>query len=179
MNQPDPLAPWLKAGNERQRHALSTLERLDIFQALAVYTPTLVGTVPLDIDVACSDLDIVCEVHDFDGFEKLVRRLYGHMDGFLCVSREVDGIQRIKAGFQADGWPIELFGQPIPVERQNGFRHMVVEHRLLQRHGDKLKCAVRKLKEQGVKTEPAFAIVLGLEGDPYEALLADYTPLSD
>ncbi|WP_409344435.1 DUF4269 domain-containing protein [Paenibacillus sp. MBLB4367] len=165
---------YLLAGNERQKNAYDVLESLALLRQLSAFTPLLAGTVPLDIDVPGSDLDIVCEVRDFDAFERLVRSLYGHLDGFACVRRTVDGIPRVKINFTAGEWPIELFGQPVPVTGQNGFRHMVVEHRLLQEHGEALKSAVRVLKTGGVKTEPAFARALGLTGDPYLTLLALY-----
>jgi hypothetical protein len=41
----------------------------------------------------------------------------------------------------------------------------------LAQHGERFKNEVIKLKKQGIKTEPAFASLLGLPGDPYGALL--------
>ena len=51
---------------------------------------------------------------------------------------------------------------------------MIIEHHILQQEGEDFKRKVVALKESGMKTEPAFAQLLGLDGDPYLALL-EYT----
>jgi ribosomal protein S18 acetylase RimI-like enzyme len=71
-----------------------------------------------------------------------------------------------------DGMAIEVFCQPLPVSEQAAFRHLVIEGQLLVLGGEVLRAQVRELKRAGVKTEVAFARVLGLAGDPYAALLA-------
>lgn len=68
------------------------------------------------------------------------------------------------------GWEIELFCQKIATDHQWGVRHFRVQARLLAL-GPDLKEAVMRLKREGLKTEPAFAKVLLLSGDPYVALL--------
>lgn len=75
------------------------------------------------------------------------------------------------------GWEIELFCQKVATDHQWGVRHFRVQARLLAL-GPHLKDAVMQLKREGLKTEPAFAQVLSLSGDPYVALL-DLEPLDD
>ncbi|MNN88477.1 hypothetical protein D3C81_2061670 [compost metagenome] len=87
------------------------------------------------------------------------------------VRREVGGIERCKVNSRCEGWPVELFAQPVPTRSQNGYRHMMVEARLLKLFGESFKRSVIELKQNGVKTEPAFARLLNLEGDPYSQLL--------
>jgi hypothetical protein len=70
-----------------------------------------------------------------------------------------------------DGFEIEIFGQSIPTRQQFAYRHLIVEHNLLNRHGEKFRQRIIELKRQGWKTEPAFASALGLTGDPYTELL--------
>ena len=68
-----------------------------------------------------------------------------------------------------NGWPFELFGA---VEQQPGWIHFEVERRLLALDDGGLRRAVGRLRADGFKTEPAFAVVLGISGDPYRGLLA-------
>jgi len=48
---------------------------------------------------------------------------------------------------------------------------MLIENKILEQEGKQFRKKIIALKEQGYKTEPAFATLLGLEGNPYEALL--------
>jgi hypothetical protein len=65
----------------------------------------------------------------------------------------------------------EVFGQNIPTENQNAYRHMTIENRILKEKGSKFKQRVKELKSNGMKTEPTFAKLLGLDGNPYVELL--------
>lgn len=169
---------YLSDGTPRQRAAYRTLQRLEIFENLHGYSPTLVGTVPIDVDVAGSDLDIICEAADLDAFARHVTSSYGQYDGFRLWQRDIRGVPSVVARFRAKAFPVEVFAQPQPVTEQHAYRHMIVEARLLQIGGEAARRGVRRLKRAGYKTEPAFARYFGLDGDPYEALLALY-PLDD
>ena len=46
-----------------------------------------------------------------------------------------------------------------------------MEQRLLARGGDIFHVALMTRRNKGMKTEPAFAEVLGLDSDPYQAML--------
>ncbi|WP_410769359.1 GNAT family N-acetyltransferase [Fontibacillus sp. BL9] len=155
-----------------QTEVYELLHKHSIFEILKDYDPILVGTVPLDIQVPGSDLDIICEVHDFALFEEQVNFHFGHFPEFKVVRRLVEGLERIKANFIFEGWPVELFGQPMPTRQQNGYRHMLVEARMLKLYGEPFKLEIISLKQSGLKTEPAFARLLNLEGDPYQQMLA-------
>jgi hypothetical protein len=48
---------------------------------------------------------------------------------------------------------------------------MITEYRILLEKGEAFRSQIVELKRQGMKTEPAFALLLGLEGDPYLELL--------
>jgi len=169
---------YLKKGNHRQRQAFAALHNLDLFNRLSDYHPTLAGTIPLEIDVYTSDLDILCQADDLAAFEAEVTGLFGSRRGYQVKIKEIRGMSTVVARFEHAGFPVEIFAQPQPVERQNGYRHMLVEHRLLTLGGDELCEAIHLLKEEGLGTEPAFARYLDLSGDPYQAML-DLEALDD
>jgi hypothetical protein len=162
---------YLKLGNERQRNTYSVLNKLKIFKILREYNPTLVGTIPIEIDILESDLDIVCEVYDLEKFEKLVIKSFNKYDDFRIERQTVKGLLTSISYFGYSNFLIEIFGQPKPVIEQNGFRHMMVEKKLLEISGESARKQIIKLKKLGLKTEPAFAKYFNLKGDPFDELL--------
>lgn len=170
---------WLRAmaeGIPRQRHAYQILEESKLLTLLKSYGATLTGTVPLGIDVEGSDLDIICEVYDFNKFHQHLEKTLGTMG--IEVSPKVGnmgGIPYSCTRFHYGGWPIEIFGQGLPVERQHAYCHMVIEGKILKILGEGAKRVIQSMKAQGVKTEPAFGKLLGLDGCPYQGLLELYT----
>ncbi|MBW5467366.1 DUF4269 domain-containing protein [Brevibacillus formosus] len=163
---------YLGRGSMRQKAAWEVIQQTHIMEVLSDYRPVLAGTIPLDIDVAQSDLDIICESHDLDQFEQVVRTAYGCLPGFEVTQLDVKGIPTcVISFFTADFW-FELFAQPVAVEKQNAYRHMDIEARLLDIGGLDAYKHIRALKQSGMKTEPAFAQYFHIAGDdPYEALL--------
>jgi hypothetical protein len=143
----------------------------EIIRELEAYRPRLAGTFPIGLQIEGSDLDILCEVYDFETFTQAVKTRFADKEGFAISEKVVGGIRRCVVNFVHEGWPVELFGQPIPAEAQNGWRHMVIERRLLDIYGETLRQKLLTLKRSGMKTEPAFAHVFGLSGDPYARLL--------
>ena len=162
---------YLKSGNERQQEAYITLQELRIFEELEIYSPLLTGTIPIDIDLPESDLDIICTCEDHAEFSKRLCELFSDKRNFDIKSYEYNGIKTTTAKFISNRFEIEVFGQHIPTRHQNAYRHMLAEHKILTQKGTEFKRQIRELKSSGLKTEPAFAKLLRLKGDPYEALL--------
>ncbi|MGM2816217.1 DUF4269 domain-containing protein [Bacillus cereus group sp. Bce001] len=161
---------YLQSGNEKQQKVYDVLNKLNIMEDLALYSPILCGTIPIRIDTLQSDLDIVMEVHNFDVFEQEMRFLYGSYEGFKIKKKKIKNTESIQVNFVFEGFEFELFAQPKPVRNQNAYRHMIVEHMLLMQHPH-IREEIIRLKENGLKTEPAFAQVLNIDGDPYEVLI--------
>lgn len=162
---------YLKIGSIEQDDVYHLLTNHRVLYFLQDYNPILVGTVPIAIHVPSSDLDIICSVQDFTAFERLLQKRFQQYSGFKMTRSVVEGIERVKANFTINEWPIEIWGENKPTVEQNGFIHMVVEDRLLKLFGEPLREAVIARKREGMKTEPAFADVLQLDGDPYTAML--------
>lgn len=165
---------YLSKGNQRQIEACEILNEVKVLEILREYTPILVGTIPIDIDISASDLDIICEVHDFKRFEDLLNKYFHNMNEFICSLSLVNGVPRIVCNYQHKGWKFEIFGQSLPTIEQNGYKHMIIENRILKLLGNKGNEWIRDLKKSGLKTEPAFGKLLKLDGDPYELLLQMY-----
>lgn len=164
---------YLKYGSNIQQLAYRELSDLKIFLVLQEFQPVLTGTIPLDIAIASSDLDISCAIKNHDEFKQKLFEYYKEQLQFSCRTTSRFGETASICSFKGQNFEIEIFGQNLRVAEQNAYRHMIIEHKILQENDEKFRRDIIKLKERGLKTEPAFAKLLGLEGNPYQALL-DY-----
>jgi len=162
---------YLTSGSARQRSAFASIQEFRVLEVLRDYDPILVSTVSLDIDIASSDLDIICEAPDLSVFAAFLNSVFGSFEGFGVRNSDTTE-PAVVAQFFCGGWEYEIFAQGIPVERQNAFRHLVQIDRVLRCGGHAWRERIRALKQGGMKTEPAVARCLGLEGDPYQAVLS-------
>lgn len=162
---------YLMFGNERQKLAFSEIKKHNILDKLETYDPILTGTIPIGIDLPESDLDIVCECENHFEFKTFLIKQFSDKKDFKVYSKKHHGIESTIAEFKTDHFLIEIFGQNIPTEKQNAYRHMMIENRILKEKGLAFKQNIKILKSSGMKTEPAFAKLLGLKGDPYAELL--------
>lgn len=162
---------YLNFGNERQKLAFSEIKKYKILDKLEEYDPVLTGTIPIGIDLPESDLDIICECENHSEFSAYLSEVFSDEREFKIYASEQNGIESTIAEFKTDNFLIEVFGQNVPTEKQNAYRHMIVENRILVERGSKFRQRVIELKSAGIKTEPAFARLLGLDGNPYTELL--------
>lgn len=157
---------YLLKGTEIQKRGYEAIRSSGIMETLEKFTPVLVGTLPLDLFTGTSDLDIIC---CFDDAEQFIDQVRGKLD----MNRiRLNDIESLISSFDHHNFTFEIVAQPIPVRQQNAFRHMVAEWTLLTQNDSRFKEKILALKKRGIKTEPAFAQVLGLKGDPYIELLS-------
>lgn len=152
-------------------HFQSVLDELNLLTRLARFEPTVIGTPPLDIDIDSSDIDIACTAADLRDFESEINADFASAQDFVVEQLTKFHDPAVRAAFRYHGWEIELFCQTLPIREQHGVRHFLIEQRLLDAE-PRLRAKVLQGKQAGQKTEPAFASILRLDGDPYEAMLA-------
>ncbi len=146
------------------------LDRLDLIATLSPFDPHVAGTPPLGLDLLSSDIDVLCHAVDGSAFTDCLWS-HGSTRSDFRIHQWIGDERAIVASFRAFGWKVEIFGSAQPVAHQLGWRHFEIERRLLEAGGVRLRDRVMARRHEGMKTEPAFAAVLGLPGDPYEALL--------
>ena len=162
---------YLEIGNTKQQAVSRLFTKYRIFQILESYQPILAGTIPIEIDIDSSDLDILCCVANAAEFKEILQNEFSNHEKFELVETLTNGLPTIICRFVLENFSIEIFGQNKASDKQQAYRHMLVEYRLLQEKGNDFRQKIIALKQQGIKTEPAFALLLDLKGNPYEAML--------
>jgi predicted metalloenzyme YecM len=160
----------MTSGTPNQQKAWRSLQITNILDKLKTYDATVVGTIPLDIDISSSDIDIICEANDLEKFALDMRAHFSNFSSFAIEEILVDRQPTIIVKFAHETIMYEIFAQAVPIRQQNAYLHMVIEALLLEIGGARSRDAIRKLKQQDLKTEPAFAKYFGIEGDPYAKL---------
>lgn len=148
----------------------AAIDSSGVLDALGEFDPRVVGTLPLGLSVPGSDIDIVCHSFDPLALAEAIWKQFRSCDGFRLYQWTSSG-RPLVARFEWSGWRFEVFGDPRPVDQQHGWLHFEIERRLLNLDDGRLRKAVLRQRALGLKTEPAFAAVLGIAGDPYQALL--------
>lgn len=159
---------YLKTGNEKQIRAYEILTKYKVLSNIAEFQPILVGTIPINIDIENSDLDIICYWKNKTDFMEKVQSVFGNENEFNIRETQIENEETVVANFKIDSFEIEIFGQNIPVTNQNGYKHMIIEHKILQSKDENFRLEIIKLKQKGHKTEPAFGLLLGLKTNPYQ-----------
>jgi len=163
---------YLNKGSEIQKRGFLELVKTNVLDLLKSYDPVLAGTLPLDLFIEGSDLDILCYAPELNLFESFVINQFATQHRFTIYRSPVNGIDSVISQFETSEFRYEIFGQPIPTRSQQAYQHLVIEEKILSIQGAVFRKQVVALKKAGLKTEPAFAQLLGLKGDPYAALLA-------
>lgn len=162
---------YLSHGNQRQRQSFKVLDDLKLFQDLAPYNPIMTGTIPIGIDTPESDIDIICRYREIDTFAKRLKELYGKQENFRQSEKVFQGKKSSITSFDYSEFRIEIFAQDMETIKQNAYRHMLIEDRILNLTENRFREEAIDLKLRGRKTEPAFTELLGLNGDPYIEIL--------
>jgi hypothetical protein len=162
---------YLKTGNPRQIQAYEILTQNKVLEFLSEFDPILVGTIPINIDIKNSDLDIVCYWKNKTEFINKVSAFFKNETEFKIQETTINEHDSVVVNFKINDFEIELFGQNIPTKDQNGYKHMIIEHQILESKGENFRLEIVKLKQNGYKTEPAFGKLLGLKSNPYLELL--------
>lgn len=145
------------------------LERVGLLRLLAEFDPHLIGTLSLELGMATSDIDVAVFAADPNDVAETLWNARELLP-MLSLRRWTGDGRPLIGGFHALGWEFEVFAASCPVQEQVGWRHFDVERRLLAIGGDRMRRAVRRRRTAGAKTEPAFAGLLRLPGDPYAAM---------
>lgn len=162
---------YLKTGNPKQIQVYETLKQNKVMEVLSEFDPILAGTIPINIDIENSDLDIICYWKNKAEFAFKISSSFENKTEFKIRETIIDQRESVIANFKIDDFEIEIFGQNIPSKNQNAYKHMIVEHEILESKGEKFRLEIIKLKQNGYKTEPAFGELLGLKTNPYLELL--------
>lgn len=159
---------YLKNGSLIQKKAFKILTKTNIMPILKKFDPVLVGTIPIEINIETSDLDIICEVYNFKEFIKTIKDNFSDYDRFEVKKHK----KYVTANFFVDNFEIEIYGESLAVENQNAYKHMCIEYRILKlMESTSFKNEIIEMKECGLKTEPAFCKLLGIDKNCYKKLI--------
>lgn len=155
---------------ENQTKIYKTLMNSEILTWLQSFTPQVVGTFPLGLQVKSSDVDIVCSVPHLSEFKSSAERNWGHHKRFQITEPTVNGKPAVFFKLEIEDMTVEVLAQNQPATQQVAFLHFQIEERIMRHASARIIQKIRDLRASQ-KTEPAFAQALLIDGDPFAELL--------
>lgn len=153
---------------EKNKSVYSAIKSSQILKKFKKYNPLITGTFPLGIDINNSDLDFMMSCLDFNNLKNEVEQNYPNAKIEILTDND-ESI--FFSEFKFNDLRFEIFAQKKPSTEQRAYKHYLVEEQLLKLGGERLKQKIIKLKNAGLKTEPAFCNALNIKGDPYLKML--------
>lgn len=150
---------YLRSGNDRQKESYLLLQEINIMSILHPFDPILVGTIPIGIDIPESDLDIICCVNDPLLIQEYVLQYFSKCRSFSDYVKDNVYV----ANFEYKTLYFEIYATNTATISQYGYRHMIIEDRILNLCDNSFREKILNLKEEGYKTEPAFGYLLKME----------------
>lgn len=151
---------------EKQESLTQAYNNFVHLSGLGAHDPLLAGSLPVGLYMSNSDLDVLVGHTEWQTFSK---------DFFEKIKTQAtNATYKLEADYALinlayRGVPFEIYFAEKPPILQRAGRHLQIEARLIQLFPRALQI-LKKLRTQGMKTEPAFAQAFHIEGDPYEEL---------
>ena len=160
---------YLKLGNSKQKEIYRIVNEYNLLEILKDYSPIIVGTFPININIENSDIDIILQVQNMKVLEDL---LITNFSKFRYFKSTLLDNNNFVCNFIIENYPFEIFAQNLKTEKQYGYLHMIKEYKILASEDENFAEKIRELKRNGIKTEPAFCSMLNIKGNPYIELLS-------
>lgn len=94
------------------------LDSLGLRKALKPYRPRIVGSMPLGLRTADSDIDVLVEVADLDAFARQMQEAHGAQEDFVMYRRagsdDDGGAETLVVRIETAAWPVEITGSGPP-----------------------------------------------------------------
>jgi predicted metalloenzyme YecM len=156
---------------ESNKNIFNALVESQILTTFKDLNPLVAGTFPLGLSGKDSDLDVLVFSNQLDDLSKRVQNHYRNFKDFSIEVKQKDSQRYLLANFSFGDVPFEIYACDVEPINQRAYRHFLIEERILSMGGVRAYEEVKSLLASGLKTEPAFAKLLGLLDDPYLALL--------
>lgn len=156
---------------EENKLVFNALEESKILKNFKKFTPFVAGTFPLGVHTHKSDIDVLMYAENLNELKDILHAEYGLLEGYISKTDIVDDLETLVVNFNLNKTPFEVFAQNRVVVKQKAYLHFQIEERLLKIGGSTLLRKIQDNRQKDLKTEPAFAQALKLEGDAYSELL--------
>lgn len=98
------IVKYLKNGNPRQQEVYNVMMELQLMEKLCEFDPILVGTIPIEIDLPDSDLDVICCVSEFDLFNGAINERLDDIHNFQFSYFTKTGSESLVVQFMHREW---------------------------------------------------------------------------
>lgn len=156
---------------EENKKVFKALEESKILKNFKKFTPFVAGTFPLGVHTDKSDIDILMYAENLNELKDQIHSEYAQMEAYTSRVTVVDELETLIVNFNVNDTPFEIFAQNRAVVKQKAYLHFQIEERLLKFGGHSFLKKIQDNRQKDLKTEPAFAQALRLEGDAYLELL--------